>query len=40
MPADRDPKRPSPTRIGIWVIVSAVAVYMIASGVVGIVGGG
>ncbi|MBB2975960.1 hypothetical protein FHX49_001527 [Microbacterium endophyticum] len=36
----RDPKSPSPARIGIWVVVGAVGVYMVASGVIGILSGG
>lgn len=34
------PKKPSPARIGIWLVVSAVGVYMLASGVIGIIAGG
>jgi hypothetical protein len=36
IPDDRDPRKPSAARIGIWVVVGGVAVYMIASGVIGI----
>ena len=35
-----DPKKPSPARIGVWLVVSAVGIYMVASGVIGIVSGG
>ena len=33
-------KKPSAARIGIWVVVSAIGVYMVASGVIGIISGG
>ncbi|MFH8251956.1 hypothetical protein ACH3VR_16445 [Microbacterium sp. B2969] len=35
-------KRPgvSPTRIGIWIVVSAVGLYMIVSGLMGVINGG
>ena len=33
---ERDPKKVSPARIGIWVVVSAIALYFIVSGVIGI----
>jgi hypothetical protein len=37
LPSDgSDPKRPSGTRIGIWVVVSAIAIYFLVSGVIGI----
>jgi len=34
---DLDPKRGrvSPTRVGIWIVVSAVGLYMVASGLIG-----
>ncbi|MBZ4487814.1 hypothetical protein LQ938_13015 [Microbacterium sp. cx-55] len=35
-----DPKKPSPARIGVWLVVGAVGVYMVASGVIGIISGG
>ena len=35
-----DPKKPSPTRVGIWLVVGAVGVYMLLSGIIGIVAGG
>lgn len=35
LPSDNDPKRPTPTRIGIWVVVGAVGVYLVASGLIG-----
>ena len=33
---DDDPKRPSPARIGIWLVVGGIAVYFLISGIVGI----
>jgi hypothetical protein len=36
-PDDGDKKRPSNTRLALWIIVSAVALYMIGSGIYGIV---
>ena len=33
---DRDPSKPTTTRIAIWIIVSAVGLYFIGSGVWGI----
>jgi hypothetical protein len=33
---DNDPKKPSPTRIGIWLVVGGIAAYFLISGVVGI----
>jgi hypothetical protein len=35
-----DPKKPSPARIGVWLVVGAVGVYMLGSGVIGILSGG
>lgn len=35
-----DPKKPSPTRVGIWLVVGAVGVYMLLSGIIGIVSAG
>ena len=39
-----DPENPrpkvSPTRIGIWVLVAGVGLYMVVSGVIGILNGG
>lgn len=37
---DGDRKRASPTRIGIWVLVSAVGLYMLISGLSGVIAGG
>jgi hypothetical protein len=34
------PKNPSPARVGIWLVVGAVGVYMLASGVIGIIANG
>jgi len=33
-------KKPSPTRIAIWVVVGAVGLYMLGSGIIGIIAGG
>jgi hypothetical protein len=30
----------TPTRIGIWIVVSAIGLYMIVSGLIGVLGGG
>lgn len=35
-PDNDDKKRPSNTRLALWIIVSAVALYMIGSGIYGI----
>jgi hypothetical protein len=40
IPSGDDPKKPSPTRVGIWLVVGGVAVYMLASGIIGIVTNG
>jgi hypothetical protein len=40
MDIDDRPKRPSSTRILIWVLVGGVGIYMLASGIIGIVSGG
>lgn len=32
-----EPKKPSAARIAIWVVVGAIAVYMLGSGIIGIV---
>lgn len=37
---ERDPKRPSNSRIMIWVVVGAVGLYLLGSGVWGIVTAG
>ena len=39
-PMDPEKNRPSPARVGIWLVVSAVGLYMLASGIIGIVSGG
>ena len=38
-PSDGKKNGITPTRIGIWVVVSAVGLYMIISGLVGVLGG-
>jgi hypothetical protein len=35
-----DPKRPSNTRLAIWIIVGAIGLYLLGSGIWGIVTGG
>jgi hypothetical protein len=40
LPHDDDKKKPSPARIAIWLVVSAVGVYMVLSAVISIVAGG
>jgi hypothetical protein len=35
-----DPKKPSATRIGIWVVVGGIGAYMLLSGIIGIVSQG
>ena len=37
---DNRRERVSPTRIGIWVVVSAVGLYMLISGLVGVLSNG
>jgi hypothetical protein len=39
MDIDHDPKRPSSTRILIWILVGGVGIYMLASGIITIVSG-
>ncbi|MCR2792085.1 hypothetical protein NQ156_03310 [Microbacterium sp. zg.Y625] len=39
-PVDPGKNRPSPARVGIWLVVSAVGLYMLASGIIGIVSAG
>ena len=34
-----DPKRPSSTRILVWVLAGGVGIYLLASGIIGIVSG-
>jgi hypothetical protein len=36
----RDPKKPSTNRIIIWVVVAGIGLYLVISGVVGIIAGG
>ena len=36
----RDPNKPSPTRIALWVIVAGVGLFMVASGIVGVITNG
>jgi hypothetical protein len=40
LPPANDPKKPSPARIGIWIIVGGIGVYMLASGIIGILTSG
>ena len=40
LPPENDPKRPSGTRIGIWLVVGAIGAYFLISGIIGIVNGG
>lgn len=35
-PGGNDPKQPSSTRVAIWVVVGAVGLYFLVSGVIGI----
>ena len=37
---DPDPKRPSNTRLAIWIVVGAIGLYLLGSGIWGIVTGG
>ncbi|WP_460775925.1 hypothetical protein [Microbacterium sp. GXF7504] len=39
-PPDDNSNKPSPARIGIWLVVGAVGVFMLVSGIIGIVTGG
>jgi hypothetical protein len=36
----RDPKKPSTNRIIIWVVVAGIGLYLVISGVVGIIAAG
>lgn len=36
---DDQRKRPSPTRIGIWVLAAGVGIYMLVSGLSGVLAG-
>ncbi|MES1212019.1 MAG: hypothetical protein ABUT11_00580 [Leifsonia sp.] len=42
LPPGDDPKKPklTPTRIGIWVVVAAIGLYLVISGIVGIIAKG
>lgn len=35
-PGGNDPKQPSPARVAIWVVVAAIGLYFVVSGVIGI----
>ncbi|MFB6612068.1 hypothetical protein ACFCVO_17210 [Agromyces sp. NPDC056379] len=37
---EKDPKRPSNTRLGIWLVVGAIGLYLVVSGIWGLVTGG
>ena len=37
---DKDPKRPSNARLAIWIVVGAIGLYLLGSGIWGIVAGG
>ncbi|MCR2812500.1 MULTISPECIES: hypothetical protein [Microbacterium] len=37
---DPEKNKPSPARIGVWLVVGAIGVYMLTSGVIGILSGG
>ena len=39
MDIDDGPKRPSSTRILVWVLAGGVGIYLLASGIIGIVSG-
>jgi hypothetical protein len=39
MDIEDDPKRPSSTRILVWVLVGGVGIYLVVSGIIGIVSG-
>jgi len=42
LPPGDDPKKPklTPARIGIWVVVAAIGLYLVISGIVGIIAKG
>lgn len=40
LPSDQDPKKPSPARVAIWLVVGAIGVYMLGSGIIGILTSG
>ncbi|MBM7829496.1 hypothetical protein JOE59_000201 [Agromyces cerinus] len=37
---EKDPKRPSNMRLGIWLVVGAIGLYLVVSGIWGLVAGG
>ena len=37
LPPENDPRRPSATRIGIWIVVGAIGAYFLVSGLIGVV---
>ncbi|MFJ6653728.1 hypothetical protein ACIQLJ_13140 [Microbacterium sp. NPDC091313] len=37
---ENDPKKPSPARVGIWLVVGAIGAWMLISGLVGVVTSG
>lgn len=37
---DDERKKPSPARIGIWLVVGGIGVYLVISGLIGILSGG
>jgi hypothetical protein len=39
-PHDKDPKKVTPTRLAIWVFVGAVGVYLIITGIIGVINHG
>lgn len=39
-PEKKDPKKITPTRILLWVLVGGVGLYLVGSGVIGILSGG
>ncbi|MCT9820713.1 hypothetical protein N3K63_10510 [Microbacterium sp. W1N] len=40
MSLEPEDKRPSPARVAIWVVVGGIGVYLLVSGIIGIVSGG
>lgn len=38
--ADPQKNKPSPARVLIWLVVGAIGVYFLASGIIGIIAGG
>jgi len=39
-PEKKDPKKITPTRIALWVIVGGVGLYLVISGLIGIINAG